>query len=127
MVSELRQDALDSAMHGASSSSSKSVLVSFSNSHSVRLDNNNYILWRRLILSTVRGHNLQRFIFGSKSALERFLALEDEDLGSVNAEFEICEQQDQLLCPWILSLITEGILSRVINCETSAQVWRVLE
>lgn len=93
MVSELRQDALDSAMHGASSSSSKSVLVSFSNSLSVRLDNNNYILWRRLILSTVRGHNLQRFIFGSKSPPEKFLALEDEDLGRVNPEFEIREQQ----------------------------------
>ena len=48
-------------------------------------------------------------------------------MDNVNPEFLDWEQQDQLLLYWLLSLMSEGILSRMVNCENPAHVWRTLE
>lgn len=33
------------------------------------------------------------------------------------------EKQDQILLSWLLSLMTEGVLTRVVGCKRSSQVW----
>ena len=48
-------------------------------------------------------------------------------MDNVNPKFLDWEQQDQLLLSWLLSLMSEGILARMVNSENSAQVWRTLE
>ena len=53
--------------------------------------------------------------------------LRDEEMDNVNIEFLDWEQQDQLLLSCLLSSMSEGILARMVNCETSAQVWRTFE
>ena len=105
---------------------SRFVPVSFSNLTTVRLDNNNYLCWQKQVLSAVRGHKLQRFLFGSPESPKKFLCKEDEELDNVNPEFLDWEQQDQLLISWLLSTMSDGVLARVINCETSEQVWSTL-
>ena len=114
-------------MGGASSSASRFILVSFSHSVSIRLDNNNFLLWRKQVLAAIRGHKLQNFVFGTKPSPLRFLTLRDEEMDNVNPEFLDWEQQDQLLLSWLLSSMSEGILTHMVNCENSAQVWRTLE
>ena len=99
--------------------SSKFSLVTFSNSSTVRLDNNNFLCWRKQVLASIRGYKLQDFVFGSKPPPKKFLRPEDEENTIVNPEYADWEQQDQLLVSWLLSSMSEGILSRMINCETS--------
>ncbi|KDO41770.1 hypothetical protein CISIN_1g039115mg [Citrus sinensis] len=44
-----------------------------------------------------------------------------------NPECTVWRSQDQTLLSWLLSSITEGILSLVHSCNTSFDVWKALE
>ena len=44
-----------------------------------------------------------------------------------NPEYQIWRSQDQFLLGWLLSTLSEGILSHVVNCESSFGVWKTLE
>ena len=73
------QTSSSTAMDGSSSSITKFVPVSFTNSSTVRLDQNNFIVWRKQVLTTVRGHKLQSFLFGSSAIPKKFLSDEDKN------------------------------------------------
>lgn len=36
------------------------------------------------------------------------------------------EQQDQLLDSWLLSSMTEGVLTRMVGCDSTSQIWSKL-
>ena len=40
--------------------------------------------------------------------------------------FQNWEQQDQLVMSWILASIFDALLTRMVNCDTLAQVWKTL-
>ena len=44
-----------------------------------------------------------------------------------NSKYQIWRSQDQILLGWLLSILSEGILSLVINYESSFGVWKTLE
>lgn len=96
------------SIDGASSSSLKFIPISFNNAISVRLDNKNFLLWRKQVLSAIRGHKLQHFVFGTRSPPKKFVEPDDERIGKINPEFANWEQEDQLLVSWLLSSMTEG-------------------
>ena len=131
MVSELGSGETNSpiaAMEGSSLSSVTSFNpVTFNNSLTLRLDNENYLIWRKQVFSAIKGHKLQDYVLGTKSPPKKFSSPEDEESGNVNQNFINWEQQDQLLVSWLLSGMSESVLSRMISCETSAQVWSTLE
>uniref|UniRef100_A0A803Q712 Retrotransposon Copia-like N-terminal domain-containing protein n=1 Tax=Cannabis sativa TaxID=3483 RepID=A0A803Q712_CANSA len=101
--------------------------VVFSHKVSVKLDENNFLLWRPQVLSAIRGHRLQHFISASHSPPRKFLNQEDEILNNVNPKFIDWEVQDQLLYSWLLSSMSDGILTRIVGAETSTQIWKTLE
>ena len=101
--------------------------IVFNNSIGMKLDLNNFLVWRKQVLSTVRGHDLQDFLFGTGEVPAKFAELGDEELMKINPEFRLWERQDQLLVSWLLSSMTEGVLSRMVNCDSSAQIWKTLE
>ena len=68
----------------SSTPSTKFVPISFTNLTTVRLDNNNFLGWRKQVLSAVKGHKLHNFLFGSITSPQKFLRPEDEGEGSVN-------------------------------------------
>lgn len=87
MISEPNKQVLEaspnSAMGGAPGASSSSISfisgpVSYSYPLSVRLDNDNFLLWRKLVVSMIQGHNLQHFVLGSRSPPVKFLSIEVE-------------------------------------------------
>ena len=116
-----------STMGGASSFASRFIPVSFSYFVSIWLDNNNFFLWRKQVLATIRGHKLHNFVFRTKPPSLKFLTLRDGEVENVNIEFLDWEQQDQLLLSWLISSMSEGILASMVNCENFAQVWKTLE
>ncbi|KAL6322290.1 hypothetical protein AAG906_005259 [Vitis piasezkii] len=111
----------------ASSSSSHFVPISFNHSTSVKLENHNFLIWRKQIFSAIRGHNLQHFVIGVHDPPLKFRSSEDRSRGIVNQDFLDWEQQDQLLVSWLLSSMSEGVLLRCINCESAFQIWKTLE
>ena len=128
MVSELSTSAMEKSQQTlASSSSSHFVPISFNHSTSVKLENHNFLIWRKQIFSAIRGHNLQHFVIGVHDPSLKFRSSEDRSQGIVNQDFLDWEQQDQLLVSWLLSSMFEGVLSRCINCESAFQIWKTLE
>ncbi|RVW97157.1 Retrovirus-related Pol polyprotein from transposon TNT 1-94 [Vitis vinifera] len=101
--------------------------VSFPHPVSSKLDNHNFLVWRKQILTTLRGHKLQHFLSETSVLPSEFLSSDDETQNHVNPKFQDWEQQDQLIMSWLLASITDALLTRMVNCDTSAQVWKTLE
>ena len=102
--------------------------IVFNNPIGMKLDLNNFLVWRKQVLSTARGHDLQDFLLSSTGgAPVKFAELGDEELEVVTPAYRIWERQDQLLVSWLLSSMTEGVLTRMVNCDTAAQIWKTLE
>ncbi|KAH9745092.1 retrovirus-related pol polyprotein from transposon RE1 [Citrus sinensis] len=86
------------------------------------------------VLASIRGNRLEGYINGEKAAPTQFLTSGSyaETMGRVtqqvkNPEYIIWRSQDQTLLNWLLSSITEGILSHVHSCNTAYDVWKTLE
>ena len=97
--------------------------VSFPHPVSSKLDNHNFLVWQKQILTTLRGHKLQHFLSETSVLPSEFLFSNDETQNHVNPKFQDWEQQDQLIMYWFLA----SIFTRMVNCDTSAQVWKTLE
>lgn len=76
--------------------SSKSNQISFKHSLSVKLNNENYLLWKQQVLAAIRGHKLPHYL-ESSAIPAKFLSTDDEHAGNVHTDYLEWEQQDQLL------------------------------
>ncbi|RVW27670.1 Retrovirus-related Pol polyprotein from transposon TNT 1-94 [Vitis vinifera] len=106
---------------------SQFVLISFNHSISIKLDQNNFLIWRQQVEVAIKGYKLSKFINGINTALPKFLSSMDETNGKINQNFSDWEQQDQLLVYWLLASMSEGLLMRMVGCVTSFQIWEKLE
>ncbi|RVW38337.1 Retrovirus-related Pol polyprotein from transposon RE1 [Vitis vinifera] len=93
--------------------------VSFTHSFSVKLDNNNFLIWKQQVVSAIKGYGLQRFVFFEFAIPPRFLLKEDAQAENVNKAFVEWEQQDQLLLSWMLSSIFEKVLPSCVDSFAS--------
>ena len=68
-------------------SSSRFLHASFTHCLTLKLDNNDFIIWCKQILATVRGHKLQHFLLAMKTPPLKFLELGDEAVDKINPDF----------------------------------------
>lgn len=94
---------------------------------SIKLGEDNYLVWKQQALATIRGYKLQKFLLGSHAIPEKFASAADEARGQFREEFLTWEQQDQLLLSWLLASMSESMLTRMVGCEFSYQIWDKLE
>ncbi|KAJ4769840.1 Copia protein [Rhynchospora pubera] len=89
------------------------------------LSHDNFLLWRSQITPVLRGHGLVAYVDGSQIAPAPVVNNGDDHVVS-NPEFEAWQQQDQLILAWLFSSLSQQVLAQVINCQTSADLWRSL-
>lgn len=89
---------------------------------SVKLDEKNFKQWKQQIEGVIRGHKLQRFVT-TPLVPPRFLPGADPVTGGANPSYLDWEQQDALICTWLLSTISDSILPKLVDCTYSWQVW----
>ncbi|WVZ49109.1 hypothetical protein U9M48_000490 [Paspalum notatum var. saurae] len=104
----------------------------FSHMVSVKLNQENYLLWAAQVLPYLRSQGLSGHIDGSLPAPSQTIATTpSEDTGErsiiVNPEFTSWYHRDQLVLSVINSSLTEEILSTVVHCTSACQTWRTLE
>ena len=106
-----------------------SAISSFTFNTPVKLDQSNFLIWRSQVLASIRGNRLEKFIDDSATPPPSHIAQRiGDDIRSVeNPEFVIWRSQDQVLLGWLLSSMSEGIISLVFNLETSVKVWKAIE
>ncbi|KAL9426374.1 hypothetical protein AB3S75_033203 [Citrus x aurantiifolia] len=96
----------------------------------VKLDRQNFMIWKSQVLPSILGNNLESLINGAKLVPTKFLVQVEEDqiVTTVeNPEYIKWLRQDQFLLSWLLSTMTESVLSIVVQYTTSFEVWNALE
>jgi histone deacetylase 1/2 len=89
---------------------------------SVKLDDSNYLQWKQQIEGVLRGTKMVKYVI-SPQIPPVYLTDADRESGSENPAYSEWEEQDSLLCTWILSTISSSLLSRFVRLRHSWQVW----
>ena len=95
----------------------------------IKLNQNNFILWRSQVISSIRANELEGFIDGSHICPPRvFINLEQDQtiVTTPNPEYQVWKKQDHILLSWLLSSLIEEVLDTVVDCSTSLEVWTTL-
>ncbi|OVA16053.1 hypothetical protein BVC80_8993g8 [Macleaya cordata] len=112
-------DSTSSAASTPSSSSSPS--FPFSQPHqiiTVKLDRSNFLLWHAQFLPFLQGYDLEGYVDGSNPCPPQKL-----NNGSPNPAHSTWRKQDKILLGWLMSSLTDYVLSTVVRYSTSADVW----
>lgn len=87
------------------------------------------------MLTSIKGNGLAGFITGANKCPDQYLIQDPSAVGSSstgsgsridNPAFSIWIRTDQLLLSWMLSSIQETLLSSVIHCASSQELWDCL-
>ena len=94
----------------------------------IKLDRSNYLFWKTQILPVARAHDLEAFLFGTKSKPNEVIADSSNPVVSINnLEYVSWMRIDQFVMSCLLSSIFEQMLGHVIHCQSSSEIWNVLE
>ncbi|PNY18109.1 retrovirus-related Pol polyprotein from transposon TNT 1-94 [Trifolium pratense] len=88
----------------------------------IKLDENNFLLWSQQVNGVITAHNLHRFVVNPKIPLQ-FASIEDRATATNSAEYQQWLVKDQTLFTWLLSTISDGVLPRVLSCRHAYEVW----
>ncbi|KAL5563628.1 hypothetical protein UlMin_033375 [Ulmus minor] len=97
--------------------------------YSVKLNHENYLLWKSMVLPVIRGNRLEGFIKGTKECPPEFIIKEDFGFEEVhlNPDYENWIAQDQTLLGWLYNSINVEVASEVMGNESSEDLWKALE
>ncbi|KAK6144727.1 hypothetical protein DH2020_021547 [Rehmannia glutinosa] len=95
----------------------------------LRLDRTNYHFWKAHVLSTVRAHGFEGFLFGTELLPPKFVAsaVGSSSTSLPNSDYTVWMRRDQFLLRWMLYSIGESMLGHVSRCSTSHEVWIIFE
>jgi hypothetical protein len=92
---------------------------------SLKLDNNNYLMWLTQVLPILYTHDLMGIVDGSESCPHRIIT-NDEGKETPNPEFNIWNKKDQYILSIITASLTEKVLATVYGLNASRQAWTAL-
>ncbi|CAN6724159.1 unnamed protein product [Malus baccata var. baccata] len=109
-------------------SSSSSAAPSVTNFLTIKLDRNNYPLWRAQFLPLLRSRNLLSYVTSETPCPSAFL-LDDNGkfTDKVNPLYNEWIQTDQMILSWITSSLTPKVLASILNKIDSASAWSSLQ
>uniref|UniRef100_A0A2N9I5M9 Reverse transcriptase Ty1/copia-type domain-containing protein n=1 Tax=Fagus sylvatica TaxID=28930 RepID=A0A2N9I5M9_FAGSY len=95
----------------------------------IKLNQDNYLLWKAQIVPYLKGQNLFGFIDGSLPSPPSILPQTSTDLTQppLNLDFLTWQRQDQMILSALIPSLFETILAYVVKCTTSREVWTTLE
>ncbi|XP_060969652.1 uncharacterized protein LOC133036898 [Cannabis sativa] len=98
----------------------------------LKLDRNDFSLWKTMVMAIVRGHRLDGYLTGGRSRPAEYISApsvegEPGTTSEMNSEFEQWIVNDQLLMGWLYGSMTESIATEVMGCSSSADLWSGLE
>jgi hypothetical protein len=100
-------------------------LPSFTQFPSLKLDENNYLLWLSQVVPTLKSHELMGIVDGSDPCPPQHV-LDDARKEVPNPSYAIWIKKDQFLLSWINVNLAESVLATVYGLQTSKEVWDAL-
>ncbi|KAK9126453.1 hypothetical protein Scep_015299 [Stephania cephalantha] len=86
---------------------------SLSQGMSIKLDTENFLLWKALIVSFVKGQRFDGYLFGTKPCPTQFLPSED-----VNPQYEDWISKDNMFQCWLINSITQPVAISIAGSIT---------
>ncbi|TXG47862.1 hypothetical protein EZV62_027156 [Acer yangbiense] len=94
---------------------------------SVKLNHENYLIWKNLVLPVIRGNRLEGFITGTRKCPPKYVPAivseEVSDEAQENPEHEEWVVQDQILLGWLYNSIEPDVVAEAMGSETSKDLW----
>ena len=87
-----------------------------------KLDEKNFHLWRQQVEPYINAHDLTDLVVCARVPV-KFGDDAARRSGSVNPAYSRWIQKDQLLLSWLQSTLSSEILSRVLGCNHSHELW----
>ena len=120
----------DSTNTIATTNPSSHNLINLHHNTTIKLTRDNYLLWKAQIVPYIKGFHLYGFLDGTKPAPPQSIPSQSSNGAAIvttNLEFLQWHLQDQLILSALTSSMSESILSHVVKCLTSRDVWQTLE
>jgi hypothetical protein len=95
----------------------------------IRLDRNNFALWRALTLTNISGASLHGYLDGTMAAPAKTITEGTGDAARQvdNPAYGTWWTQDQKVLGVLLSSMTEEIASQLLGCKTAAAAWTAIQ
>ena len=95
----------------------------------IKLTRDNYLLWKAQVVPYLKGQHLFRFVDGSHPCPSQVVASASSDSTAVllNSAFTKWQLQDQLILSALISSLSEKVMTHVVKCTTSRDIWLTLE
>ena len=103
--------------------------LDISNCVTVTLTERNYILWKSQFEAFLSGQGLLGFVTGSIPEPPQTMnvpAINGNVVVQPHPEYSAWNRTDQVVKSWLLGSFSEDILSVVVSCRTSLEVWMTL-
>ncbi|ESR41525.1 hypothetical protein CICLE_v10013389mg, partial [Citrus x clementina] len=97
--------------------------LNISNFVSLKLTQNNYMLWKTQISGLIESQDMGEFVL--KSTVEAEASTTKQEY-VMNYDYIMWRRSDRLLRGWIVGTLSEEVLGLVVGIETSAAVWKAL-
>ena len=120
----------DSTNTIATTNPSSHNLINLHHNTTIKLTRDNYLLWKAQIVPYIKGLHLFGFLDGTKLAPPQSITSQSSNgvaIVTTNPEFLQWHLQDQLILSALTSSLSESILTHVVKCLTSRDVWQTLE
>ncbi|RVW30677.1 Retrovirus-related Pol polyprotein from transposon RE1 [Vitis vinifera] len=84
----------------------------------MRLKNDNFLMWKYQIENVVWGYGLEGFLFGTEQVPPKMVT-DGTRILVPNPKFRDYQRQDHLLISWLLSSIESAFLPQVVGCSSA--------
>ena len=105
--------------------------ISMPNIVTVKLNNDNFLLWKAQLVSYFKGQELFRYIDGSITKPPKFISVTHPETSVVserlNPAYSHWVRQDNLILSTLMTSLSESVLAQVVNYTTSMAVWNALD
>ena len=111
-------------------SASTPTVHSLQNSFPHKLKHDNYSLWKTQVVPQLKGIDVYGFVDGFKPVPPQQIST-TSTTGVVtvvdNLDYSYWNSQDNLILGALISSIEESLITHVVNCKTSREVWTTLD
>jgi hypothetical protein len=90
------------------------------------LDEDNYVLWKYQVEIALKGYDLHDYVAGTK-IIPPIMITDKEGKTVSNPDYKNYQKQDNLLSSWLLSSISQSLLSQMVGCSSSYKIWSAIE
>ncbi|KAF3781855.1 hypothetical protein EJ110_NYTH35633 [Nymphaea thermarum] len=92
---------------------------------SVKLNRDNYLLWRSQLESVMDSQDLLPFVDGTQVEPQKEITKDGKT--EVNPEFGAWRKMDRLALSWIKATVTEAVLGQIMRAKTAMMLGRLLK